>query len=1126
MPHDNSNVLRLNRPGIFRSAFVRGALEQGATTTRHSFTDLEDTNALSTASFRYDAAGSGMRSTQQLRVDWSLFENHTFFNSAVVNTNVAFDNIINRYPFDGSRKEVEAFFDGLTGFEKWVYDQFPKSRGYLKFENGSFVTVQDTAGTTITALSKDLSAQSKLDPGTDSFTTEFQIYVPTVANDNQIILQKLSGTTMGYTIGLIGDGSTTNVSVLMAVSSGSSQLSVSGTIEKGVWQHVVATYDRSAAEHKLLLYNDELLLATSSHVEMGQIDFRLSSLFIGSGSAMSTPTGSYVPGATLSASLDELRIFHDVRTPLQQRSYAKKNIFAQPTLKLYLKFNEPSGTLVEPSTSSRNRLTLDSSGNSLHGVLNESTFDYALRNTGTLGSPMTYEKLDLNPVLWPGFNHVDELNETLLISASNYDDVNPNIITKLVPKHYFDEGRVLEGFEDVNGTIIDAYGVGDGAPREGELGSAQLLSSLLYVIAKHFDEVKIFLDAFGKVLFTNYDDFDTTPDQVLNFAANYNGFDLPGYFTNATFDQFINAENIRPEFGNAEQSLSYVQNQLWRRLLTNLGEIVRSRGTIHSIKSFIRTIGIDPDQNFRIREFGGPRNRRLGTSRENKTYVSTLLSMSGSSSAIKSNILSGSRVEPGYPLASAAATDGIFTSGSWTMEAFYKFPLGESYASSASLGRLCVTGSSALPSILFNVIATSSSLDPVSSSLVLYGHPASGTVGNTLTMWLSGVNLYDGGQWHVAWGRHRHDDPIALLESDVTSSYFLRAVRQESGQLYEQRSTASYFLESTTNNHAIDAQQVGQVFFAVGSQTVESLGYLSDAAMTTTTFTGRLGHVRIWSKGLLATETLEHARNYTSLGVIDPNINFNFVTARSGSFERLRIDMSTDQFVTSSDASGGIRLLDFSQNVMHMTGSGFAASTKIIMPETFAYSIVSPKFDEAVTSNKVRIRGMISQDNVERYGGLVGPAYEVPASEVPEDDPRFSIDFSTVDALNEDIIKIFATFDAMDDAIGQPQSMYAADYDGLYVMRDVYFNRLTDKLNLRIFFEFFRWFDSSVGMFIEQLVPRKTRYLGTNFVIEPHMLERSKYQHQTEDAYVGQDNRTNEKSTILLQLIVGDVRRY
>ena len=120
---------------------------------------------------------------------------------------------------------------------------------------------------------------------------------------------------------------------------------------------------------------------------------------------------------------------------------------------------------------------------------------------------------------------------------------------------------------------------------------------------------------------------------------------------------------------------------------------------------------------------------------------------------------------------------------------------------------------------------------------------------------------------------------------------------------------------------------------------------------------------------------MEHVRCFKSLGVQDPLANFNFAKTASGSFAHLRLDASTDQPVTKSDALGEVTLFDFSQDSVsgargepwrpagdtstmyfHLTGSGFATDAQIIKPERFDYSIIDPKFDEGGTTNKIRIR--------------------------------------------------------------------------------------------------------------------------------------------------------------------------
>ncbi len=1154
------------KPGLFSSAKVRQILDGSGAVFNKNSQDIADSNLSSTSSFKYDSPFLGIRSTQQIPVDFSLFENHTFFSSAEVNVNVAFDRIINNYPFDGSRKEVEAFLDSLTGFEKWVFDNFPTNTGYLNFsgssspssQEGNYIKVIDFAGSTFSDISRNNTGDSVLDPGSNSITFEFHLMVPSQANENQVILQKLSGTQQGITIALSQSATTSDCDIIMGVSSGSNIASVSTNIQKGEFNQIVATFDRRVMNNKLRLFvNEELVNESSEIINIGDVGFQYSPLIIASGTShdrLGQSGSQFLPVETFSGSIDELRIFHDVRSEKQQKIYGKKSIFSTPELKLYFKFNEPTGSI------GNNNLILDYSGNALHSRI--SNFSHSQRSTGSIKNPITFERKNMHPVLFPGYDDVKTLNSRLLASASIYDMGNPNLITKLVPDHYFQEGRVFEGFESEAGTITGEIN-STATPGSLDIGSAQLMASLLYVWAKFFDEMKMVIDLFSSTIHVDYDKFNFTADQFLPFLARWYGFEMPAFFTNASIEQFIDAENIGTEFGNNELSLRYIQNQIWRRILTNIGDVIRSKGTLHSIKSLFRSMGIDPDQSFRIREFGGPTVRSLEDSRENRSNIIAMLDFSGSLASnstpeavdafgvhadmpfIKSQYLSSSRTEIGFPPAqgpfvshdvlyphgiSTNASDGLLTSGSWTIEGQYRWPLAltGSHLSSQSLVRLMTTG--ALGSgLLLNLTALSG------SNLVLHASP-SAIKTELIQLELSGVNVMDGKLWNISFGRKRNDE----IGSFISSSYFLRAGRSEFGDIVEQHSTGAMFQGSSAASENMFQTITGSInasgsLLVIGSQSIDNsinllLNNTTDAPEPSrvTDFSGRVSQVRFWSKALEESEWIEHIKNPLSIGVEDPTKNFNFERIQTGSFERLRLDVSIDQPVSRSTSLGNINLFDFSQNKMHISGTGFERDKVILAPQRIFYSQLSPRFDEASTNNKVRVRGFQSFSNVQEYGGAVAPVYNVPQSELPEDDVRFSIDFSIMDALNDDIMKIFSTFDIMDNILGNPELLFSPDYPDLEKLRNVYFNRLTGKIRLQQFFEFFKWFDSVLGIayMIEQLIPRKTKFLGTNFVIESHVLERPKYEYAYNDIYLGENDRHNLKDTILLQQLNGVVKRY
>ena len=366
-------MARDNKPTFGKSALFSPAVVRRIT---EGAGGIENKNALtlsgalpSTSSFRYDVPGTGLKSTQQIPLDWQDFATHTFFNSAEAKVNVAFDEIINYYPFDGSHAEITSFEDGLTGFEKYTFDRFPKWRGFLHFsgttqiENpkfgkavalGTYIQVNDFAGSLFPDLSKDKTGSSILDPGIKSISFEFDLYVPTgsVSTGNQVILQKLNSTdkAQGITVALSSSHAYNNKpQLVMMVASGSALMSASMSLnDKGSWSHVCATFDRSASKNYIELFLDSVTKSTSNSYDIKAIDFKVAPLLVGSGSAQLTGSNeaSFMPHQTLSGALDELRIFHSARSQAKQVAYMERNIFptSDDQLKLYFRFNEVTGT--------------------------------------------------------------------------------------------------------------------------------------------------------------------------------------------------------------------------------------------------------------------------------------------------------------------------------------------------------------------------------------------------------------------------------------------------------------------------------------------------------------------------------------------------------------------------------------------------------------------------------------------------------------------------------------------------------------------------------------------------------------------------------------------------------------
>lgn len=1147
-----------NTASPYIPSFIKAALENSKPVTL-TFDNVKQTNIANSSSFMYDASNAPLKNTQQLNVDWSRFENHTFFSSAETKVNLAFDQIINGFPFDGTRSEVESFFENLTGYDRWLFNQFPRFQGQLYFSGGSYVSVKDHAGALYPDISRNNTGDSIINPKGTSFTIEAQVYVPDVVNDVQTIVQKVSSSMMGLTLSLSSSNVST-VNSLFAVTSGSSSMYVTAPLTKGAFNHVCVTWNRETNVNHLEFYVDNVLVNTSSNsIVMGDLDIDASDLIIGSGSSLVMGSTQFTPVQTFNGALDELRIFHSLRTTKQQEAYSQKSLYATSDLKLYYRFNEPPPPLTPIDSDSTNAIVLDSSGNSLHAIINN--FTGTLRQDASLDAtnPMIYEKLETCPVLFPAHPDVVALNVDLMASASLYDKANPNLITRLIPEHYLLEGSAADGTGDeFDVDKVSSYG-GSGIPGQGEMNSSQIIASFLFIWARFFDEMKLYIDSFPSLKYVDYQKDDNVPDNFLYNLVSLYGFNLPPLFNDTTIEQYVDAENIDNGYTSATMALKAVQNEMLRRVLVNMPDVIKSKGTQHAIKSFLRSMGIDPDNSMKIREYGGPTTKQLSFAREVKSDSSAMVEFTTSSFAT-SPFLTASRIEVGYPTPAGTMVsqslypphgisnnlnDGMLTSGSWTCEGIYKYtPLNVQAMTSPtqSLLRLCEVQTTASAPwaasesqyVIANLLAMSSSIDP---KIVLYVRPGVSSSSPLLRMevQIPTGSFFDYSRWNVSFGCQRNDS----FDSIVSSSYFLRVATENNGTITWSTSTGSLFYETPSGEANAWRQGLTNTnhFLAIGKgQTIANSGtgvvFLHDASMVppearVTTFDGRVSNVRFWSRATTQLEFDEHVRNYKSLGVVDPSLNYNFVTTRSGSFEKIRLDAFTKQLDRGADALGNITFIDFSQNNMHLSGSGFYVDKPCVLGEIFDHSYLSPYFDEAATDEKIRVRGYQNQTLIDATPwASAAPVHEIVKSESPTDDTRLSIEFSLIDALNRDIVTLFATFDELDNALGSPELMYSPDYPDLQTLRDIYFHRIKEKLNFQNFFEFFNWFDKSLGTFIEQLIPRKTAFKGTNFVVESHMLERHKLEYTTSEQYVDEIDRSMPRDTILVQQIVGTARKY
>ena len=1072
------------------------------------------------------ASGPAINS-QDLNLDWSKFENHTFFDSAAGKVNTSFLRIINDFPYDGTKKELFDFVSSLSGYEKYIYDQFTKSVGYYDFAGTSHIRVSDSAGAEFPDFSRDSTGRGVLDPAGGPITIQMHLMPEASVNSHQVVAQYAQSTTMGMTLFLSQSASTSAASLCFTVCSGTLSASVEAPVLKGRFQHIAAVYLSSGVTSSLEIYRDGVLQSTSSQVLRLGSSIGASKFNIASGSSFNFNGINFVPTETLNAAVDDFRVYHAARKPsdlhydIGYSAYADDEMEAG--LRLYYKFNEPPGDHAHAA------VALDSSGNCLHTTI--TSYSNSQRVTGS--SALLKEDEKYSPVLFPDFSLTSALNADLLVSGSSYDKENPNYIVRLIPQHYFLEAQQQAGFQNVQGEI-DSSVSGNGIPGSGKMGSVQIMTAILMMYAKVFDEIKIFHDHFSKLTYVEYDADASVSDRFLLFLASYYGIELPNLFSKSTIDQYLLGEQLQTS-ATAQLPLRNVQAAIFRRILTNIRDIVTSKGTHAGIRALFSAAGIAPNSFFRIREFGGPAEVFLSTLRDDVTEVASAFDMSGSlaltsggvdslgfrsdSPRVIGSYLSASRPEVGFPYPAGSfvsspgsyhgvsnqPTDGLLTSGSWTFESSYRFD--DKTRGAESLARMHVTGTSA-PSnrhgVVFNIVAVSSSVPTISA----YVSPDTSGATTPISLHISGANIFSGDRWHVALTRQRSDDPARTIPV-VSSSYSLRCARISPGGTATYYSASGFFDEGSLSNNAmqtISAYNTSGSFIVFGSQSLAPgssfLNSSVSSEVKTTQFSGKIFSTRFWSKALSEEEFREHARSYRSLGVDNPIVNFGFNATSTGSFEKLRMDVSFDQEVTGSDALGQISLLDMSQQGKSASGLGFEVNQTIIKPETQRFSQISTRFDVRQTTEKVRVRSFTEAENLNDFPeSLPTPIYEQTRSETPVSDSRVSVEASAVDAINDDIVKLISTLDFFESALGDPRVLNEDDYPDLEKLRKVYFNRLVAKPDLRAMYEVFRWVSDALGGLIVQLVPMNSVFLGISYIVESHIAERARVRYYFDSVY-------------------------
>jgi hypothetical protein len=173
-----------------------------------------------------------------------------------------------------------------------------------------------------------------------------------------------------------------------------------------------------------------------------------------------------------------------------------------------------------------------------------------------------------NKFLWPttidGFNpdtygsSFESFKKSMLKSAADTDDAKTNILVKtVIPENYLE----LDSEQQIYASLVQTYG-------------------------HEFDEIKKYIDGIAFAHTVTYNKIENVPDKFLKKLSSLLGWKLSDSFSELDLFQYL--------AGNADgenNSFSYYNLEIWRRILININWLYKRKGTRDAIQFVFKLLG-------------------------------------------------------------------------------------------------------------------------------------------------------------------------------------------------------------------------------------------------------------------------------------------------------------------------------------------------------------------------------------------------------------------------------------------------------------------------------------------------------------------------------------------------------
>jgi hypothetical protein len=1083
-------------------------------------------------------------------LDYSSASNFAIYGSAEKYYEDAVKRVYLEYPYDGSQNEISQYFLSSSFLDHYVLDKrYPRTNGYIILSAdgwGTQVASSGAYGATATASYEYISLSgapdttlSSEDPIANAFSgshNQNNIYDLSNNRGSNLRLNPASGSTVEFWLKKESFAPTkTGTEVIFdlwnykdvnSVDYGRLRVEITGTVSNespfrvtyisgtssptapaGLINQIIGTNintasvaDNSWNHYAITFLSSSSLLTAKLYVNGDLNDTRTT------GSTINEVTGGMVAnigalrtspwafgGTTyptegwgkLDASLDEFRYWKEARTPQNiGRNYwtqvrgGVNTDDANTTLGVYYKFNEG---ITDNST--LDSVVLDYSGRISNGSW--TGYNTSARNTGSAmvsSSAASTEFLD--PIIYSSHPEVSSLLSDLRASGSYYDEQNNSSIYNTLPAW-----------------ITEDDNSGD-------------LKNLVQIVASYFDRLQNQIREIPRLKNITYLSSSHSAPSFANALVRERGMYTPNMFIDANIlEEFLSRDEDR------EYNLDFreIKNRIYQNIYNNLIHINKSKGTENAYRNLIHCYGVD-EELVRLNVYGNNVTYELKDNFRSAVVSKNLVdfnSLSRNDATIYQMTASSNSNSVSFISGTADSDDlGKEDYLGFTLESEMLFPAkGDICASTSSVpGNIITTvslygmhsadGSDAAdttwPTNDYADLRVQALRADDDSPDVRFRLTSSVATFPTLTSSLY-KDVYDNNKWNFAVRVFNEKYPLGDVITGVSTSGSIDTATRYKIEFFGINSeldiVRNEFLLTGTlpNQGAVNLLRSDKRVFAGAHRTNFTGNVLQSSDI-------KLSAIRYWADVIPDGVIRAHSRDPENYGTLNPYRNaFASQTSMTGTYipeiETLALNWSFEN-VTGSDADGFISVEDFSSGSTDLQ-SRYGWYGNIAKAQHTAKGQFFPALDTKSVDKNYLNAARQSLPEVVQSSQMVSILNQDEESFDRDQRPVshfLSVEKSMYQVISDQMLQSFATIVEFDNLIGDPVNRYRQDYKLMDKARALFFANIQNTPDLDKFIDFYKWIDSSLSIFMQQLAAASADTSeDIRNLVESHVLERNKY---------------------------------